>query len=92
MTADPARRMSIHGWPSTTHGAFTEQLLLVWDHAKYRGNYARFYASIKARMPAAQTPNLFSMATWRRSSRRSRSASRYGGLFPRRVAFDQRKQ
>jgi hypothetical protein len=43
------------------NGAFTEQLLLVWDHARYRGNYARFYASIKARMPAAQTPNLFSM-------------------------------
>jgi hypothetical protein len=41
------------------NGAFTEQLLLVWDGGAYRGNYAKFHAAIKARMPAAQTPNFF---------------------------------
>jgi hypothetical protein len=41
------------------NGAFTEQLLLVWNSGAYRGNYAKFHAAIKARMSAAQTPNLF---------------------------------
>jgi hypothetical protein len=41
--------------------AFTEQLLRVWDHAKYQGNYARFHASIKALMPPTQVPNLFTL-------------------------------
>ena len=41
------------------NGAFTEQLLQVWDHGTYRGDYVRFHATIKARMPASQTPNLF---------------------------------
>jgi hypothetical protein len=43
------------------NGAFTEQLLGVWNHGKYTGNYAKFYAAIKARMPAAQVPNLFTL-------------------------------
>ena len=43
------------------NGAFTEQLLLVWNHGTYRGNYARFHAAIKARMPASQSPNLFTL-------------------------------
>jgi hypothetical protein len=43
------------------NGAFTEQLLRVWDHAKFKGNYAQFYAAIKARMPRTQVPNLFTM-------------------------------
>jgi hypothetical protein len=41
------------------NGAFTEQLLIVWKNGVYRGNYAKFHAAIKARMPATQTPNLF---------------------------------
>jgi len=43
------------------NGAFTEQLLLVWDNAGYRGNYAKFHAEIKARMSATQTPNFFTL-------------------------------
>ena len=41
------------------NGAFTEQLLHVWNKGAYQGNYARFHARIKARMPATQSPNLF---------------------------------
>lgn len=41
------------------NGAFTEQLLRVWNHGAYKGNYAKFHAEIKAGMPASQTPNLF---------------------------------
>jgi hypothetical protein len=41
------------------NGAFTEQLLRVWDGGAFRGNYAQFHAAIKAGMPATQTPNFF---------------------------------
>jgi hypothetical protein len=43
------------------NGAFTEQLLRVWNHGKYEGNYAKFQAAIKARMPPTQVPNLFTL-------------------------------
>jgi hypothetical protein len=43
------------------NGAFTEQLLRVWNHGKYQGTYARFYAAIKANMPPTQVPNLFTL-------------------------------
>jgi len=43
------------------NGAFTEQLLKVWNHGTYRGNYAQFHAAIKAGLPATQTPNLFAL-------------------------------
>jgi len=43
------------------NGAFTEQLLKVWNHGKFKGNYARFHGAIKAAMPVSQTPNLFSL-------------------------------
>ena len=43
------------------NGAFTEQLLKVWNRGNYRGNYAQFHAAIKAGMPASQTPNLFTL-------------------------------
>jgi hypothetical protein len=43
------------------NGAFTEQLLRVWNHGKYIGNYAKFHAAIKARMPRTQVPNLFTL-------------------------------
>jgi metacaspase-1 len=43
------------------NGAFTGRLLKVWDHGKYKGNYASFHASIKSGMPASQTPNLFTL-------------------------------
>jgi len=41
------------------NGAFTEQVLKVWDHGAYRGSYTAFLAKIKAGMPRSQTPNLF---------------------------------
>ena len=43
------------------NGAFTEQLLKVWNHGNYSGNYAKFHAAIKAGLPASQTPNLFTL-------------------------------
>ncbi|MCE3221859.1 MAG: putative Peptidase [Nitrospira sp.] len=43
------------------NGAFTEQLLKIWNHGTYRGNYAKFHAAIKAGLPAGQTPNLFTL-------------------------------
>jgi hypothetical protein len=43
------------------NGAFTEQLLKVWNHGKFKGNYAKFHSTIKAAMPVSQTPNLFSL-------------------------------
>jgi hypothetical protein len=43
------------------NGAFTEQLLQVWNHGAYRGTYAKFHAAIKARMAATQSPNFFTL-------------------------------
>jgi metacaspase-1 len=43
------------------NGAFTEQLLQVWNHGAFAGNYARFHAAIKAAMPRSQSPNLFTL-------------------------------
>ena len=51
------------------NGAFTEQLLKVWNHGGYRGNYAKFHAAIKAGLPASQTPNLFTLGTAARFAR-----------------------
>jgi hypothetical protein len=41
------------------NGAFTEQLLKVWNRGLFKGDYTGFHAHIKAAMPPAQTPNLF---------------------------------
>jgi hypothetical protein len=43
------------------NGAFTEQLLRVWDDGSFAGNYAQLHAAIKARMPRTQVPNLFTL-------------------------------
>ena len=43
------------------NGAFTEQLLRVWNRGAYKGTYAKFHAAIKAGMDPRQTPNLFTM-------------------------------
>jgi len=43
------------------NGAFTARLLTVWNSGKFDGSYANFHATIKAGMPAIQTPNLFTM-------------------------------
>ena len=43
------------------NGAFTEQVLKVWNQGGFQGNYGNFHARIKARMPATQSPNLFTL-------------------------------
>ena len=43
------------------NGAFTEQVLKVWNHGTYRGNYAKFHAAVRAALPASQSPNLFTL-------------------------------
>ncbi len=43
------------------NGAFTEQLLRVWNQGGFQGNYGNFHARIKARLPATQSPNLFTL-------------------------------
>ncbi len=43
------------------NGAFTEQLLKVWSHGTFKGNYGGFHARIKAGLPATQSPNLFTL-------------------------------
>ena len=43
------------------NGAFTEQLLGVWNNGKFNGNYATFHARIKASLPSTQSPNLFTL-------------------------------
>jgi hypothetical protein len=43
------------------NGAFTEQLLKVWNHGAFKGGYGKFHASIKAALPASQSPNLFAL-------------------------------
>ena len=45
------------------NGAFTEQLLRVWNQGAFRGNYANFHAQIRARLPATQSPNLFTLGS-----------------------------
>jgi hypothetical protein len=46
------------------NGAFTEQLLRVWDDGRFNpehGTYVNFHGTIKAAMPPSQTPNLFTL-------------------------------
>ncbi|MDM0085724.1 caspase family protein [Variovorax sp. J31P179] len=41
------------------NGAFTEQLLKVWNRGNFLGTYGSFHARIRAGMPDSQSPNLF---------------------------------
>jgi hypothetical protein len=41
------------------NGAFTEQLLKVWNSGAYKGDYVTFHAQITSGLPSSQTPNLF---------------------------------
>lgn len=41
------------------NGAFTGRLREVWSNGQFNGNHAQFHATIKAGMPASQSPNLF---------------------------------
>jgi hypothetical protein len=54
------------------NGAFTEQLLRVWDEGRFNpegGNYVNFHAAIKAGLPSTQTPNLFTLGAVSRFSK-----------------------
>jgi metacaspase-1 len=41
------------------NGAFTEQLLKVWNHGMFKGTYGSFHTRIRAAMAPSQSPNLF---------------------------------
>jgi hypothetical protein len=41
------------------NGAFTGQLLKVWNGGAFSGNYRSFHARIRAGLPPTQSPNLF---------------------------------
>jgi metacaspase-1 len=43
------------------NGAFTEALLRVWADGTFTGDYRRFHAAIRGRLPASQSPNLFTI-------------------------------
>lgn len=43
------------------NGAFTEALLKVWNHGAFDGPHGSFHARIRARLPASQSPNLFTL-------------------------------
>ncbi len=43
------------------NGAFTEQLLRVWNQGAFTGSYGSFHARIKAGLPPTQSPNLFAL-------------------------------
>ncbi len=43
------------------NGAFTEQLLRVWNDGAFGGNYASFHTHIKNRLPSTQSPNLYTL-------------------------------
>jgi hypothetical protein len=45
------------------NGAFTEQVLNVWNQGKFDGSYAALHARVKARMPPTQSPNLFTLGS-----------------------------
>jgi len=43
------------------NGAFTEQLLKVWNHGAFTGSYASLHARARAGLPPTQSPNLFTL-------------------------------
>ena len=43
----------------TFNGAFTAQLLRVWNEGRFKGDYRRFHKTILRRMPPDQTPNCY---------------------------------
>ncbi|HEX7438508.1 MAG TPA: caspase family protein [Caldimonas sp.] len=45
------------------NGAFTEQVLNVWNQGAFSGNYGNFHARVKTRMPPTQSPNLFTLGS-----------------------------
>lgn len=43
------------------NGAFTEQVLKVWNGGKFKGNHRLFHARVRAGLPPTQSPNLYTL-------------------------------
>jgi hypothetical protein len=43
------------------NGAFTEQVLKVWNHGAFKGSYADLHARARQGLPPTQSPNLFAL-------------------------------
>ena len=43
------------------NGAFTEQVLKVWNNGAFKGGYAGFHARVRSLLPPSQSPNLFTL-------------------------------
>lgn len=43
------------------NGAFTEQVLRVWNNGAFKGSHAVFHAQVRAGLPPTQSPNLFTL-------------------------------
>ena len=43
------------------NGAFTEQVLRIWNNGAFEGNHAQFHARVRAGLPPTQSPNLFTL-------------------------------
>lgn len=46
-----------YSYDGDQNGAFTTQLLQVWNGGRFQGNYQQFHKKILMRMPAIQSPN-----------------------------------
>ena len=45
------------------NGAFTEALMAVYNGGKFKGNYVQLHTKTRARLPAIQSPNLFTLGS-----------------------------
>lgn len=43
------------------NGAFTEQVLRVWNEGRFKGSLAQFHARVRHALPPTQSPNLFAL-------------------------------
>ena len=43
------------------NGAFTEQVLRVWNNGAFDGSYTSLHARVRAALPGSQSPNLFTL-------------------------------
>ncbi|MGY0195681.1 caspase family protein [Leptothrix sp. BB-4] len=43
------------------NGAFTEQVLKVWNGGKFKGNHRLFHSRVRAGLPPTQSPNLYTL-------------------------------
>ncbi len=43
------------------NGAFTEQVLRVWNEGRFKGSLAQFHSKVRNALPPSQSPNLFAL-------------------------------